>query len=112
MGIMTYLRNRAGIIIVGAIGFAIVAFLLGDLLNYSGPVFNRNQNEVGNIDGERIDYQAFNNQVEMARANFQQQSGGNVSPQMNTYIVENVWNQRVSQILLNKEVEKIGLEVG
>src|SRR5699024_9402380 len=52
------------------------------------------------------------NQVEMARANFQQQSGGNVSPQMNTYIVENVWNQRVSQILLNKEVEKIGLEVG
>jgi peptidyl-prolyl cis-trans isomerase D len=28
MGLMTFLRNRAGYILVGAIGFAIVAFLV------------------------------------------------------------------------------------
>lgn len=109
---MTFLRNRAGIIIVCAIGFAIVAFLLGDILNYSGPILNRNQNEVGSIDGESIDYPTFNNQVDMAKANFQQQSGGNLSPQMTTYIVENIWNQQVSQVLLTKELERIGLSVG
>ena len=112
MGIMTFLRNRAGIIIVGAIGFAIIAFLLGDILNYSGPILNRNQNEIGTIDGESVDYPTFNNQVEMAKANFQQQSGGAVTPQMSTYIVENIWNQKVSEVLLNKEVERIGLNVG
>jgi peptidyl-prolyl cis-trans isomerase D len=46
MGIMTFLRNRAGIIIVAIIGLAIVAFLLGDVMNYANPFMAARQNEV------------------------------------------------------------------
>jgi peptidyl-prolyl cis-trans isomerase D len=41
-----------------------------------------------------------------------QQMGGNINPQMKTYIVENVWNQNISRKLLSEEVKRIGIDVG
>lgn len=112
MGIMTFLRNRAGTVMVFAIGFAIVAFLLGDLMGSGITLFGENPNEIGRIDNESIDYQTFNSEVEASTSNMAQQMGGNVSPQMTSYIVENVWNQNVSRKLLSEEVARIGLNVG
>ena len=112
MGIMTFLRNRAGTVMVFAIGFAIVAFLLGDLMGSGVTIFGRNPNEIGQIDGESIDYQEFNSEVEANKNNMAQQMGGNISPQMTTYIVENVWNQNISKKLLTEEISRIGLDVG
>ena len=43
MGLMTFLRNRAGYILVFAIGFAIVAFLVGDAINVGKPFWSANQ---------------------------------------------------------------------
>ncbi len=112
MGIMTFLRNRAGTVMVFAIGFAIVAFLLGDFLGSGASLFGGNPNEVGKINDESIDYLAFNSEVEASASNMAQQMGGNVSPQMTGYIVENVWNQNISRKLLSEEVARIGLDVG
>ncbi len=112
MGLMTFLRNRAGIIIVVIIGLAIVAFLLGDVIRFGTPFWAAKQNEVGNIDGESISYMEFNQQVEQSTNAMRQQMGGNMAPQMTSYAVEEVWNQQLSTILLNKEVEKLGLSVG
>ncbi|MFC6103724.1 peptidylprolyl isomerase [Olivibacter domesticus] len=112
MGLMTFLRNRAGIIIVVIIGLAIVAFLLGDVIRFGTPFWASHQNEVGSIDGESISYQDFNNQVEQSTNNMRQQMGGNMSPQMSAYAVEDAWNQNLRRLLLNKELERIGLSVG
>lgn len=112
MGIMTFLRNRAGTVMVFAIGFAIVAFLLGDLMGSGVSIFGGSPNEVGNIDGESIDYHTFNSEVEATANNMAQQMGGNVSSEMRTYIVENVWNQHISRKLLTEEVARIGINVG
>src|SRR5690606_22673507 len=112
MGIMTFLRNRAGTVMVFAIGFAIVAFLLGDLMGSGVTMFGGNPNEIGQIDGESIDYQTFNSEVEANSNNMAQQMGGTVNPQMRSYIIDNVWNQNLSRKLLNEEVERIGLDVG
>lgn len=113
MGIMGFLRNRAGIIIVGVIGLSIVAFLVSDAVRLGSPFWNASNNEVGEVAGESIDIQAFNAKVEQNANNFKQQMGqSNLSPQMMTYVVENTWNQTVSQILLDKEIERLGLQVG
>lgn len=112
MGLMTFLRNRAGIIIVVIIGLAIVAFLLGDVIRFGTPFWASHQNEVGNIDGESISYTDFNNQVEQSINNMRQQMGGNMSPQMTSYAVEDAWNQNLRRLLLDKELERIGLGVG
>jgi len=112
MGIMGFLRNRAGLLVVWAIGFALVAFLLGEIIPQLMGTVGPNQNEVGKIDGESIDYASFNAEVEMGVNNMRQQMGGAVNEQMNAYVIENVWNQRVSRALLEKEIDRIGLNVG
>jgi len=112
MGLMTFLRNRAGIIIIVIIGLAIVAFLLGDVIRFGTPFWAAQQNEVGNIDGTTIKYDEFNGQVEQSINNMRQQMGGNMSPQMTAYAVEDAWNQNLRRLLLNKELERIGLGIG
>ena len=112
MGIMNFLRNRAGIIIVGAIGFAIVAFLVSDAVQMGGSFMNSSQTEVGEVDGEAIPVIQFNEQVEMNTNNFKQQMGqSNLDPQMTSYVIENTWNQSVSKILMDKEITRLGLQV-
>jgi len=113
MGLMNYLRNRAGVVIVGFIGFAIVAFLLGDIINYGTPFWARHQNQVGSINGEAIDINAFNAQVDQTSEMFRQQmGGGNLSPQMKSWAVQQVWSQYLNRELMKGEVDHIGLSVG
>lgn len=113
MGLMNYLRNRAGVVIVGFIGFAIVAFLLGDIINYGTPFWARHQNEVGSVNGEAIDINTFNAQVDQTSEMFRQQmGGGTLSPQMKSWAVQQVWSQYLNRELLKNEVERIGLSVG
>ncbi|EFK59424.1 SurA N-terminal domain-containing protein [Sphingobacterium spiritivorum] len=112
MGLMTFLRNRAGLIVT-VIGIAIVAFLLGDVVRTGAPFWASSQNQVGSVNGESISYPDFNVQVEQASAMFQQQmGGGSLTPQMKNYAVQQVWNQFVTKEILKQEVEKIGLSVG
>jgi len=113
MGIMSFLRNRAGVILTGAMGFAIIAFLLGDVVKTGTPFWAKSRNQVGEINGNSIDYQSFNQQVEQTAEGFRQQmGGGSINPQMKTYAVQQVWNQFISKEILGTEVEKIGLSVG
>lgn len=109
---MSFLRNRAGIIIVGAIGFAIVAFLVSDAVKMGGSFMKGNQTDVGEVDGNAISILEFNSKVEQNTNNFKQQMGqSNLDPQMTSYIIENTWNQSVSQILMSKEMSRLGLQV-
>lgn len=112
MGIMGFLRNRAGMLLVWAIGFALVAFLLGEIIPQLLSNMGASQNEVGKINGDAIDYPTFNNEVEAGKNNMRQQMGGAANEQMNAYVVENVWNQHISTTLLDEEVNRIGLNVG
>lgn len=112
MGIMSFLRNRAGIIVIVAIGFAIVAFLIGDAVQVGGSFMGANRNEVGEVAGETISIEDFNKRVDLNTNNFKQQMGQNdMNAQMTSYIVENSWNQAISEILLGKEAKRLGIQV-
>src|SRR5690606_24867014 len=111
MGLMGNLRNCAGLVIF-VIGLAIVAFLLGDIIQSGTPFWMQKQNEVGNINGNGIDYQHFNALVDQTSNQYQQQMGGAETPQIRNFAVQQVWNQMVSQELLNSEIEKVGITLG
>jgi peptidyl-prolyl cis-trans isomerase D len=111
MGLMTFLRNRAGFILIGFIGFAIVAFLLGDAIKVGKPFWADSQRVVGSVDGEEIGIEEFGKKVEQSEAQFKQQYGGSSNPQMQAMAVENVWNGEVANILLSKEYNRLGLNV-
>ena len=111
MGLMGNLRNRAGLVIF-VIGLAIVAFLLGDIIKSGTPFWAKKQNEVGSVNGEAVDYVAFNQQVEQTSLMYQQQMGGGETPQLKNFAIQQVWNQFISKNLIDSEVKKIGLVVG
>ncbi len=111
MGIMGFLRNKAGVIIVFAIGLAIVAFLLSDVVRSGKGFIADAQSEVGTVAGVPIDYKSFNERVDQNSQQFKAQMG-NLNAQMLSYVVENSWNQMTSKIILDKQTEKIGLTVG
>jgi peptidyl-prolyl cis-trans isomerase D len=111
MGLMTFLRNRAGYILIGAIGFAIVAFLVGDAINVGKPFWAESQKVVGSVDGEDISIDEFSGKVEQSLNQFKQQYGGSGNAQMQAMAVDNVWQGEVANILLGKEYSRLGLTV-
>lgn len=111
MGIMGFLRNRAGVIIVVAIGVAIVAFLLGDAIQSGQGFIADSQSEIGEVGKESISYKEFNDRVEQNSQQFKQQMGS-LNAQMTAYVVDNTWNQTVSAMVLKKQTEDLGITVG
>lgn len=110
MGLMTFLRNRAGYILIGAIGFAIVAFLVGDAINVGKPFWAESQKVVGSVDGEEISIDQFGPKVDQSLAQFKQQYGSS-NAQMQAMAVDNVWQGEIAGILLGKEYSRLGLTV-
>lgn len=111
MGLMTFLRNRAGYILVGAIAFAIIAFIVGDVINTGKPFWAASQRVVGSIDGEDVNIDEFTPKVDQSVAQFKQQYGGAVNPQMQAMAVDNAWQAEIANVLLQKEYTRLGLAI-
>ncbi|WP_428329729.1 peptidylprolyl isomerase [Mucilaginibacter sp.] len=110
---MGFLRERMGKILAFFIGFALLAFIIGEVVRSGGSFFRDDRNMLGEVSGEKVPYDDFNKRVEQNSAQFKQQSGQNeLTPQIMSYVQETTWNTYVSQLILQKEVEKLGLVVG
>src|SRR5476651_1835452 len=101
MGIMGFLRERAGVIVVSVIGFSLVAFIVGDVIRYGGSFFKDDRNMLGEVSGEKVAYDVFNKMVDQNSAQFKQ-GQNTLSPQILSYVQENTWNQYVKQLILKK----------
>ena len=110
MGIMAFLRERMGKILAFFIGFALLAFIVGEVVRSGGSFFRDDRNELGEVGGDKVAYDDFQKQVDQSTAQFKQQSGqNNLTPQITGYIQETAWNTMVAEKVLQKEVERLGL---
>ena len=57
------LRKRSGLVIA-AIGFALLAFLLGDLMNSGTSLLNGSQGILGEINNKVVDYREFETEAQ------------------------------------------------
>lgn len=113
MGIMSFLRNRLGLIMVVVIGLALFAFIIGEVVHYGSSFMNGDRTTIGEVAGDKISYEDFNAKLEQNMSNFKQQSNqANLTPQMASYVQQTTWNQEVSQIILQKQISKLGIAVG
>lgn len=109
---MSYLRERMGKIVAIVIGLSLFAFIASEAIRSGGSFFRDDNNELGNVGGEKIAYDEFNKDVEQGSQQFKQQSGqNNLSPQIMNYVQENTWNMMLNRMIIKKEVEKLGLTV-
>lgn len=113
MGIMGFLRERMGKILAFFIGFALLAFIISEVVRSGGSFFRDDSNELAVVNGEKIPLDKFNKLQDQNTNQFKQRSGGQpLSGQITSYIQETTWNQLLSDLLLKKEIDKLGLVVG
>ena len=112
MGIMSYLRERMGKILAIVIGLALFAFIVGEVARNGSSFMRDSRNEVGVIAGEKVPYDEFSKRLDQNTKNFLAQSGQSPTPQLTAYLQETTWNNFVSEIIIKKEIEKLGILVG
>ena len=112
MGIMTFLREKMGVILIIIIGLALFAFVASEAVQYGRSYFSGDQTTVGEIAGEKIKYEDFNTRMDQNTKQYQQQFGQNLTPQLLSFVQNTTWNQFLTQILLKKEEDKVGVVVG
>jgi peptidyl-prolyl cis-trans isomerase D len=109
---MSYLRDRMGKILAIVIGLALLAFIVGEVARNGSSFMRDSRNEIGEVAGQKVNYDEFAKKVDINTKNFLQQSGQNPTPQITAYIQETTWNQNISEIILKNEIEKLGIVVG
>lgn len=100
MAVLSKIRQRSLLLIL-VIGFCLLAFVVGDVLNSGG--FQSTPRDVGSVNGDEISYDDFRVKVD----NVEKSGQGITSSQA----VGRVWEQEVTISLMNAEFEKLGLRV-
>ncbi len=93
------------------IALSLVGFLLMDAFVGRSRLFGNKSTTVGVIDGDKIEYPKFMEEVTAQEDRYKAQGMQLTEPIQQT-IRENVWKQSVEDDLLQKAYDKLGLEVG
>ena len=106
MATLNKIRAKSGVLIA-IIGFALFAFVLGDLFKSGSSILRGKQNVVGVVDGYEVSYQDFNPEVQRTMEVYKNQ-GLNSAAQVSNI----VWSNNERKILIDNEVDKLGLNIG
>ena len=102
MAVLEKIRSKT-VFLIAIIGLALFAFIISDFIG-KGRFSNHQPTEIGTVNGEDVPIDAFRLQVE----NAVHQANGQAS---SIEAAKYVWEQNVQQILLNQQIEKLGLSV-
>lgn len=111
MGLMNKLRDKTHIILI----ILIVAFLATIVfewgMDYLGMRGGSMTMELGSVNGQDLKLADFENQVNFAIDQQRQQTGQDPDEQMIQMIRDQVWDQMVTQILVEQEIKNLGITV-
>lgn len=114
MATLEKIRNKS-VLLISFIGIALIAFIVGDFLNSGQTFFQMNANKVAVVDGTRIEIEEYQNRVtartEEMQEMFRRQYGMAMPDGYASRINQEVFDQMVSEILMNNQLEKLGLAV-
>lgn len=112
MATLQTIRNRAGLLIAIVIGFSLAAFILGDLLQSGSSILQRNQLEVGEINGQSIQYPEFQKKAEeLAEIYKQNTQQSQLDENSWSQVREQTWQTMVQEIVMSDVYKKLGIEV-
>jgi peptidyl-prolyl cis-trans isomerase D len=111
MALINKLRNKMGTVIVVAVGFAIISFVLADLLGPNSSLFGGQDNSVGEIAGQTVMVQEYQTAIDVLSDKFSLRNGRRPTDAENSGIREQAWEKLISDIAFNQEFRELGLVV-
>ncbi|HYH55828.1 MAG TPA: peptidylprolyl isomerase, partial [Anseongella sp.] len=111
--ILNTLREKAGFLIIGFIGLAVLGFLISDAVSSGAPFWAEARNQVGKIGKEEISYEEFSQQVEQSISQMTASTGqSSANPQITSYAVQQVWRTMLEKAIYSRELDRLGLATG
>jgi peptidyl-prolyl cis-trans isomerase D len=109
MALISDLRNKLGKVVVGFIAFAILSFVLADLLGNNSLL--RGDNSVGEIGGRKISLEEFQRAVQERENNYILNFNRQPTERELPTIRQQAWDLLIAKYAIQKEFEKVGVEV-
>ena len=97
------LRKKSGLLIA-AVGIALGAFLLGDLMNSGTSLFTSAQGVIGEINDVVIDYRDFETEAQNLDRIFN-------GVQDRSLLRDNLWNEKLNEIIMGSQYEELGIAI-
>jgi peptidyl-prolyl cis-trans isomerase D len=110
MAIFNEINKRSGLV-VGTVIVALVLFLLTDFLFGKNSFFGRNDDKVGEIAGEKITIEDYQQQIQRSEAEFAITRGASPKESDAQMVQQSAWDQLLYELGYKKQFEKLGLAV-
>ncbi|MFV0471842.1 MAG: SurA N-terminal domain-containing protein [Paludibacteraceae bacterium] len=111
MATLQNIRNR-GVLLAVVIGAALFLFVIGDLLNNGSTIFRQSKEVVGEVAGEKIKIEQFQQEIDQMTKVYKIETGQtDLSEEIMSQLRHSVWDNFVNEQVLNAETQKIGLTV-
>ena len=111
MSVIQKIRDKYARWAVVAIALSLLGFIMMDAFSGKGSLFGGNNTTVGKINGKKVDYQEFVKKVDVAEKFQRDQQGGDLGESGRQQVIQAVWDQEVSDVVLNKQYNELGLVV-
>jgi peptidyl-prolyl cis-trans isomerase D len=113
MALMTSIRNN----LAKLFGVLAVFFILFIIFDWGMDITGRrgrgrgNAEVLGKVNGQEISYRLFSEMVRRAEENQKKQQNTDLDEETERQIRSQVWNQLVDEILLDQQIERLGITV-
>ena len=108
MSVIQKIREKYAAVSIAVIALSLIGFILMDALSSRSSLFTGNQTVVGEINNEEINIKDFDTELTDMENNYRQQ-GMEVNENMRQQLIEMLWNNKVDELLMSKEYQKLGL---
>lgn len=109
MQIIQSIREKGAAIVIIVIALSLIGFILMDAKQGSNKLFSSLSNNIGSINGEKIEVGEFNKRVKQAEDQQAQKTGQSPSGAQTYQIREQMWNQMVAEKIFYSEIKKLGI---
>jgi peptidyl-prolyl cis-trans isomerase D len=105
MSVIQKIRDKYAAVVIAVIALSLIAFIAMDAFVGRGRGLGSTSSTViGKVNGEKIDRNEFEKKITI------QQSMGGAQGAPREQLIGNVWEQTVSEMVMNQEYEKLGLK--
>lgn len=110
MAVLQRIRNHSVALLI-IVGFAMAAFIIGDLLTSSSSIMQSTRDKVLTINGNKVTYEQFETARQRKSEFFKAMMGKELDNNTSQQLTQSVYNEFVTKGLLNEAADKLGLAV-
>jgi peptidyl-prolyl cis-trans isomerase D len=113
MSALQFLREKAGVLVAGLIGFSLFLFVVSDFFGRGRGqrLKQKKYYEIGRIGGEYISYQDYELRLQNLLEIYKLSGRSNIDESTNESLREQTWQQMVREKILDPQYKSLGLGV-